>query len=105
MKELQSKYEYAENAKTNEVGYRKKPCNCGAKSVNNEIIPQDLDTVLLYRGVVQTIIEEQRVYPDTLVLGLSQQQFDGLKNDPKNRFAVPSEENKKKMLGRYGKAD
>lgn len=84
--------------------FRAKECACKGGKFIGEAVGQDMDTLLIFKGVVPTTIDGYKVSPGLLVLGLTQQDFERFKSDPMNRFIVPTEDQVKKAAGEFGKA-
>lgn len=98
-KSLNSKYKYVETEAG--FGFQEAGCGCAGKKSNPYIFELDMDKLLLYVGFTTTVINGHRVYPNMLVLGLSDSDFEIFKND--SRFRIPGDKEKKSLYGKFGK--
>ena len=82
-------------------GFQEVACNCPAAKPSGEIHQVDKNLLLLYKGTTRTTINGYLVFPGHLVLDLTSEDFEVLKND--RRFTTVLNEEAENIYGRFGK--
>ncbi len=93
---LDKTYKYIE--KDEQQGFQDASCACTGKK-DLTVYSVNMNLVLLFNKPVAARVNDLLVYPRTLVLGLTEEEYELLKSD--SRFQIPTSEQKTKMQGRF----